>query len=124
MSKKVMSKIVSIEKQELSTEKVELALVDDAKRVISDYASIEEDNAFSFVVKAEMEYKDVLSKYERLLKDIESITPKLEKAIQDIGINRSNFGVLEDLDDRKADIKERISVVKRNINDLKSINPS
>lgn len=124
MSKKVMSKIVSIEKQELSAEKVELALVDDAKRVISDYASIEEDNAFSFVVKAEMEYKDVLSKYERLLKDIESITPKLEKAIQDIGINRSNFGVLEDLDDRKADIKERISVVKRNINDLKSINPS
>tara|TARA_Y100000356_G_C11175902_1_gene244049 strand:+ start:198 stop:572 length:375 start_codon:yes stop_codon:yes gene_type:complete len=124
MSKKVMQKIVSIEKQELSAEKVELALVDDAKRVISDYASIEEDNAFGFVVKAEMEYKDVLSKYERLLKDIESITPKLEKAIQDIGINRSNFGVLEDLDDRKADVKERISVVKRNINDLKSINPN
>ena len=125
MSKKVMQKIVSIEKPtELSAEKIELALVDDAKRVISDYASIEEDNAFGFVVKAEMEYKDVLSKYERLLKDIESITPKLEKAIQDIGINRSNFGVLEDLDDRKADVKERISVVKRNINDLKSINPS
>ena len=124
MNKKVMQKIVSIEKQELSAEKVELALVDDAKRVISDYASIEEDNAFGFVVKAEMEYKDVLSKYERLLKDIESITPKLEKAIQDIGINRSNFGVLEDLDDRKADVKERISVVKRNINDLKSINPN
>lgn len=125
MSKKVMQKIVSIEKPtELSAEKIELALVDDAKRVISDYASIEEDNAFGFVVKAEMEYKDVLSKYERLLKDIESITPKLEKAIQDIGINRSNFGVLEDLDDRKADVKERISIVKRNINDLKSINPS
>ena len=124
MSKKIMQKIVSIEKQELSAEKVELALVDDAKRVISDYASIEEDNAFGFVVKAEMEYKDVLSKYERLLKDIESITPKLEKAIQDIGINRSNFGVLEDLDDRKADVKERISVVKKNINDLKAINPS
>lgn len=118
MSKKTISKML------FSSERVELALVDDAKRVISDYSSIDEDNAFSFVVKAEMEYKDVLSKYERLLKNIESITPKLEKAIQDIGINRNNFGVLEDLDSRKADIKERISIVKKNINDLKSINPN
>ena len=113
-----------INKEELSTQKVELALVDDAKKIISKYANIEEDNAFGFVVKAEMEYKDVLNDYERLLKEIESVTPKLEKAIQDIGINRSNFGVLDDLDSRKADIKQRISIVKRNINDLKSINPS
>ena len=113
-----------INKQELSTQKIELALVDDAKKIISKYANIEEDNAFGFVVKAEMEYKDVLNDYERLLKEIESVTPKLEKAIQDIGINRSNFGVLDDLDSRKADIKQRISIVKRNINDLKSINPS
>ena len=119
MSQKKVSKMLFS-----NQERVELALVDDAKRLISDYASIDEDNAFGFVVKAEMEYKDVLSKYERLLKEIESVTPKLEKAIQDIGVNRSNFQVLDDLDSRKADIKERISVVKRNINDLKSINPS
>ena len=119
MSKKSISKMLFS-----NQERVELSLVDDAKRVISDYSSIDEDNAFGFVVKAEMEYKDVLSKYERVLKEIESVTPKLEKAIQDIGINRNNFGVLEDLDNRKADVKERISVVKRNINDLKAINPS
>jgi uncharacterized protein (DUF1778 family) len=113
-----------INKEKLSTQKVELALVDDAKKIISKYANIDEDNAFGFVVKAEMEYKDVLNDYEKLLKEIESVTPKLEKAIQDIGINRSNFGVLDDLDSRKADIKQRISIVKRNINDLKSINPS
>lgn len=113
-----------INKEELSTQKIELALVDDAKKIISKYANIDEDNAFGFVVKAEMEYKDVLNDYEKLLKEIESVTPKLEKAIQDIGINRSNFGVLDDLDSRKADIKQRISIVKRNINDLKSINPS
>ena len=113
-----------INKEELSTQKIELALVDDAKKIISKYANIDEDNAFGFVVKAEMEYKDVLNDYEKLLKEIESVTPKLEKAIQDIGINRSNFGVLDDLDSRKADIKQRISIVNRNINDLKSINPS
>ena len=105
-------------------QKVELALVDDAKKVVSEYSSIDEDNAFGFVVKAEMEYKDVLNKYEQLLKEVERITPRLEKAIQEIGINRNNFGVLDDLDSRKSDIKERISVIKRNINDLKAINPS
>lgn len=105
-------------------QKVELALVDDAKKVVSEYSSIDEDNAFGFVVKAEMEYKDVLNKYEQLLKEVERITPRLEKAIQEIGINRNNFGVLDDLDSRKSDIKERISVIKRNINDLKAINPN
>tara|TARA_R100001460_G_scaffold77005_1_gene117964 strand:+ start:304 stop:678 length:375 start_codon:yes stop_codon:yes gene_type:complete len=105
-------------------QKVELALVDDAKKVVSEYNSIDENNAFGFVVKAEMEYKDVLNKYEQLLKEVERITPRLEKAIQEIGINRNNFGVLDDLDSRKSDIKERISVIKRNINDLKAINPS
>ena len=105
-------------------QKVELALVDDAKKVVSEYSSIDEDNAFGFVVKAEMEYKDVLNKYEQLFKEVERITPRLEKAIQEIGINRNNFGVLDDLDSRKSDIKERISVIKRNINDLKAINPS
>ena len=101
-----------------------MALVDDAKKVVSEYNSIDENNAFGFVVKAEMEYKDVLNKYEQLLKEVERITPRLEKAIQEIGINRNNFGVLDDLDSRKSDIKERISVIKRNINDLKAINPS
>jgi len=105
-------------------QKVELALVDDAKKVISEYSSIDEDNAFGFVVKAEMQYKKVLNKYEQLLKEVDRITPRLEKAIQEIGINRNNFGVLDDLDSRKSDIKERISVIKRNINDLKAINPS
>lgn len=105
-------------------QKVELALVDDAKKVISEYSSIDEDNAFGFVVKAEMQYKNVLNKYEQLLKEVDRITPRLEKAIQEIGINRNNFGVLDDLDSRKSDIKERISVIKRNINDLKAINPS
>ncbi len=117
-----IEKIVKGEKTELG--KVELGLVDDAKKVVSKYADIEEDNAFSFVVKAEMEYTDLLKEYQKLLKEINSIQPKIEKAIQDLGVNRNNFGVLEDLDSRKSDINNRISVVKRNISDLKSINPN
>ena len=105
-------------------EKVELGLVDDAKKVISKYPDIDEDKAFSLVVKAEMQYKDALNEYEKLLKEINSVQPKLEKAIQDLGINRNNFGVLNDLNSRRSDIKERISVVKKNIGQLQSINPN
>ena len=121
---RVFKKLAEVEKVDLATQKFELALVDDAKKIVSDYALIDEDTAFGFVVKAEIEYKEVLNDYEQLLKKIEGVTPKLEKAIQEIGINRNNFGVLDDLDSRKSDIKERISVIKRNINDLKAINPS
>ena len=105
-------------------EKVELGLVDDAKKVISKYPDIDEDKAFSLVVKAEVQYKDVLNEYERLLKEINSVQPKLEKAIEDLGINRNNFGVLDDLNSRRSDIKERISVVKKNVSELQSINPN
>ena len=121
--KKVFNKLFKEEKVELSAEKIELALVDDAKKIVSDYASVDEDTAFGFVVKAEMEYKEVLNDYEQLLKKIEGVTPKLEKAIQEIGINRSNFQVLDDLDDRKSKIKERISTCRKNISKLTGINP-
>ena len=53
---KVYSKLPKVE-----LEKVELGLVDDAKKVISKYPDIDEDKAFSLVVKAEMQYKDVLN---------------------------------------------------------------
>jgi predicted nuclease with TOPRIM domain len=107
----------------LSQERVDLSLVNDAKKIQSDYASVEEDSAFSFVVKAELAYVKILNKYQSMLKEVESIKPKLEKAIQEIGINRNNFQVLDDLDKNKSDIKERIKSISKKINDLKSINP-
>jgi len=109
--------------QKNGLQKVDLNLVNDAKKIQSDYTSVDEDSAFSFVVKAELAYDKILSKYQSMLKQVESITPKLEKAVQEIGINRNNFQVLDDLDKNKSDIKERIKSISKKINDLKSINP-
>ena len=121
-TKEILQKF-STQKVELAKEKVDLSLVNDAKKIQSDYASIDEDSAFDFVVKAELAYDKILNKYQSMLKQVESITPKLEKAVQEIGINRNNFQVLDDLDRNKSDIKERIKSISKKINDLKSINP-
>ena len=113
------------ETTELKSHDVELALVDDAKKIRGEFASVaeKEDGYFGFVVKAELEGQEALREYKQLLKKIESITPKLENAINELGINRNNFGVLEDLDNAKSKVKERISKISKNVNKLKSINP-
>jgi len=121
--REVFNKLFKEDKVELSAKKVELALVDDAKKIRGEYASIDEDSYFSFVVKAEVEGEKVINDYKQLLKKVESITPKLESAINELGINRNNFQVLDDLDSVKSQLKERISIVSKNINKLKSINP-
>jgi len=121
--KEVFNKLFKEDKIELATQKIELALVDDAKKIRGEYASIDEDSYFSFVVKAEVEGEKVINDYKQLLKKVESITPKLESAINELGINRNNFQVLDDLDSVKSQLKERISIVSKNINKLKSINP-
>ena len=121
--KEVFNKLFKEDKIELATQKIELALVDDAKKIRGEYASIDENSYFSFVVKAEVEGEKVINDYKQLLKKVESITPKLESAINELGINRNNFQVLDDLDSVKSQLKERISIVSKNINKLKSINP-
>tara|TARA_R110002049_G_scaffold279715_2_gene458782 strand:+ start:284 stop:634 length:351 start_codon:yes stop_codon:yes gene_type:complete len=110
---------------ELKSEKVELALVDDAKKIINKVKGElgdTEERAFDFIVDAENIYKKALNEYEQQLKDVERITQPLEKAIQEIGINRSTFGILDDLDESKNKLKERIKIVQKNISKIKSIN--
>lgn len=72
MSKKVMQKIVSIEKQELSAEKVELAAIDDLKELISDAKRIIglQEDGVKWGNKAETEFKQV----QKVINDAEGIT--------------------------------------------------
>ena len=117
----LLSKITSIVKGA----RVELALVDDAKKIINKVKGELRDTearAFDFIVDAENIYKKALNEHEQQLKNVERITQPLEKAIQDIGINRSTFGVLDDLDESKNKLKERIKIVQKNISKIKSIN--
>lgn len=112
-------------KTELKSHAVHLSLVDDAKKTKGDFVSIAENEAdyFGLIAKAESEAFKVVGEYKQLLKEIETITPKLESAIDEIGINRNNFQVLDDLNSLKSETKERISTISDNLNKLKSINP-
>lgn len=118
---KIQNESNKIEHQELSVEKVELALVDDAKKLIGKYADIDEDRAASLVVQAERAYDKVSQEYSTLIMQIEKAIPDLEDAIQKIGINRSNFQVLDDLDEAKRKAKERLKNAQKAFNQLKSI---
>jgi len=122
---RAFKRIIKFSKENIKLEKVELALVDDAKKIINKVKAElgdQEERAFDFVIDAENAYKKALNEYEQQLKDIDRIEKPLDKAIQDIGINRSTFGVFDDLFESKSNLQERIKIVRKNINKLKNIN--
>tara|TARA_R100001463_G_scaffold115947_1_gene171199 strand:+ start:205 stop:585 length:381 start_codon:yes stop_codon:yes gene_type:complete len=94
MSKKVMQKIVSIEKQELSAEKVELArkpqsILSDANKLDSKLRGME-----SKIEKAYLNYKQSQKEWVSKLTDIEQDADRLEDdlvkildAAQEIGVD-------------------------------------
>ncbi len=94
MSKKIMKKIVSIEKQELSAEKVELArkpqsILSDANKLDSKLRGME-----SKVEKAYLNYKQSQKEWVSKLSDIEQDADRLEDdlvkildAAQEIGVD-------------------------------------
>lgn len=107
MSKKSMSKIVEINKQELSTERVELALDSEVKSALKDldkYINVL-DNGESTFDKLDREYDTLSSKYYKLraevinsrnnLKKIESqikdVMTKYESASKDLGIKANTI---------------------------------
>lgn len=126
--KSVFNKISKIEREveskevELSeVQKVEFALVDDAKRLVGEYADIDEDMASKAIYEAEQQFAKVMREYKALISEINKVKPKLEKAIQEIGINRGNFQVLDDLDEIQRKAEERYGFAEKIFNQLKSI---
>ena len=101
MSKKVMQKIVSIEKPtELSAEKVELALVDDYNKRID---------------KANNERKVASVSYQKLIGSMQSAAKeadKIEEAAKDLGVKSP-------ID--KARVKSKLSEYTKVVNALKSL---
>ena len=107
MSKKSMSKIVEINKQELSTERVELALDSEVKSALKDldkYINVL-DNGESTFDKLDREYDTLSNKYYKLraevinsrnnLKKIESqikdVMTKYESASKNLGIKANTI---------------------------------
>ena len=94
MSKKVMQKIVSIEKQELSAEKVELALVDDAKKIING-----SKNVFQIYSDIESVTKEVVKEYANLKIRIEKIKDTAKAVIGMESLIDKSFTNIKKADD-------------------------
>ena len=98
--KSVLRHLNKEEKVELSSEKVELALVDDLKKALGEFNDIDKDHA-----KLMNDYKslkgsaDVLTaQAQRLKNKLSSIKDKYEKAAKELGVNPNDntmFGIAE-----------------------------
>ena len=97
MSKKVMQKIVSIEKQELSAEKVELAAIDDLRGYVKDA-------------------KDLLDRRNKLANESEADVDKISSLIDRYNKEYTNKG-----DNIESAISTLSSDVSRRINDVESM---
>ncbi len=119
MSKKIMKKIVSIEKQELSAEKVELAIADDIQRVtnalnsqisIDDRVTKESVKFYSDLVnkipKAKEQIKtnrSVVKATDSKINIAENTLKEAKRAADDLGVNPKSidgYNELEQLIDR------------------------
>jgi len=97
MSKKIMKKIVSIEKQELSAEKVELAAIDDLRGYVKDA-------------------KDLLDRRNKLANESEADVDKISSLIDRYNKEYTNKG-----DNIENAISTLSSDVSRRINDVESM---
>ena len=133
MKKQAMAKIVKISKdqnkQELSTEKVELALVDDIDKAISNLRSEldnlqkAERNQFNAVVairqainearKVDNDSVSISNKVEGMVDTSVKLITKAQQAAKDLGIKQSDikgvrelFNVIDDIDQKVEEIKK------------------
>jgi len=105
--KTVMSKIAQIKKEELSSEKVELALVDDYNNRID---------------KANNERKVAAVSYQKLIGSMQSATKQLELALKEankIEEVAKDLGVKSPVD--KARVKSKVSEYTKIVSALKSL---
>ena len=89
-------------------EKLELSIQDDVKSLYSKYIDLTEqfDTIVAPVSKVRNDVKKWVSDREKITKEAEALYKKTEKAIEDLGVNRNTFGLLDDLDKIKKDIVE------------------
>jgi|TARA_R100000149_G_scaffold30441_1_gene11699 hypothetical protein len=119
MSKKIMKKIVSIEKQELSVEKVELAIADDIQRVtnaLNSQISIDErvlkksvkyySDLVNNIPNAKQQIKtnrNVVKATDSKINIAENTLKEAKRAADDLGVNPKSidgYNELEQLIDR------------------------
>ena len=130
MSKKVMQKIVLIEKQELSAEKVELAIADDIQRVtnaLNSQISIDERvlkksvNYYSDLVNnipnAKQQIKtnrNVVKATDGKINIAENTLKEAKRAADDLGVNPKSIDVYNELEQ----LIDKVQKSQKNVDEI------
>ena len=144
MSKKAMAKIVEINKQELSLEKVELGLIDDAKKLISNLKNAQQifDDIESSSKEAVKEYTNLQVRKEKvkdtfkavigmetIIRNANKLTGRaddiirqINKQAQDLGISPTQIKEYDELFDFNVRIAEGVNKSDQFIRDIKGLN--
>ena len=116
--KTVMSKIAQINKEQLSSEKLELSLVDDFDKDFN--------KALKNLMKTEPEYGEILNKSRRLYKEIQSADDDINSAIATFNIlERKAKEIGIDLDNKTKGNRGKLNNFKKTttqiLSELKNI---
>ena len=130
MSKKVMQKIVLIEKQELSAEKVELAIADDIQRVtnaLNSQISIEErvlkksvkyySDLVNNIPNAKQQIKtnrNVVKATDGKINIAENTLKEAKRAADDLGVNPKSIDVYNELEQ----LIDKVQKSQKNVDEI------
>ena len=139
-----MAKIVEINKQELSLEKVELGLIDDAKKLISNLKNAQQifDDIESSSKEAVKEYTNLQVRKEKvkdtfkavigmetIIRNANKLTGRaddiirqINKQAQDLGISPTQIKEYDELFDFNVRIAEGVNKSDQFIRDIKGLN--
>ena len=114
-----LNKLIKENKTELKAEKVELAVVDDIKKLYSDYINQNEeyDKIYAPVFKVENDVKNWIKGMEKIKSKAETLFKDTDKMMKELGVK--NIPFLDDLskiiDDKivLAHAKARLDVLKK-----------
>jgi len=108
-------------KELLSVQKVDLSLADDIKKLYSQYINLNEslDKEYAPIYKAADGLQGWANKMDKIINNADTLYKNAEKAINELGVNRNNFGWFDDLDKIKK--QSTLKDVRKAIQSLNSI---
>ena len=81
----------------------------------------QEDDAFSLIVKAEQLYKKALAEVKDKIREMQKLKSKVDKEVEDEGVNRNNYEIGVDLFEATNKLKQLQKEIQKKINKVKNI---
>ena len=79
------------------------------------------ETGFDNIIKAEQLYKKAIADVKDKLRVMEKLSRRVDKEVQEEGVNRNNFQIGEDLDEAIRNLKQLQKDFNKNLNKIKNI---